>query len=290
MISVVIPSFNRASVATGVVSALLNQTIFLVQKCEIIISIDESDDQVEIYKDYVNQLRQIYSQSRPNVDVLLLINNTKGLVNAKNRAVKESKYEYIMMMDDDLILESNYIQEIYDDIISDENIGATSGYIVTFKPAISHTQPSNIIESTPVISHLQTLNMVSTEGEWRSAFGKKEQVMDWSLINKSLDKKTRYTMDYFVNSYMFRKSAFTRINGYNVGLNSKTSAHEEVDFTYRMNKAGYRLLFNPFARMWHWTIGKGGIYKGNNWAESKKILEQEYKDSLDTFMKSVSKE
>ena len=288
MISLIIPSYNRATVLGGILSALSDQTVFTRFNCEILISIDNSDPQLEAYIDYIDQFTRIFEQVTPKVKIRLIINNTSGLVNAKRRAVKESRYNYIMMLDDDLILENNYIEELYKDITNGANIGAVSGYIVTYNPAISHTQPSIKIDDIPKTLHLQTLKIKSDNDVWRSVFGDKEQVMDWSDINKKLEPSTRYHMDYFVNSYLFKKEVYNQIDGYNIDLNSLTSAHEEVDFTYRIKKAGYQLVFNPFVRMWHWTIGAGGIYKGKDLEESKDILEKEYSDSLTTLIKSMS--
>lgn len=287
MVSIVIPSYKRASVVSGVLASLMHQDCFKEYPCEILISIDDSDPELEIYKDYISQFEQIYLQFVPKVEINLIINQTKGLVEAKNKAVEESKYDLVMMLDDDLILEPNYISELVKETKEDKSIGAISGYIVTFKPAISHTQPSDKLKKIPVENHLQTLKIEQDSDEWRSVFGQKEQVMDWSEINRRLPSETRYTMDYFVNSYLFRKGAFKKINGYNSSLNSKTSAHEEVDFTYRIMTAGYKLVFNPFVRMWHWTIGRGGIYKGEDFKSSKEMLEEEYNESLPKFLNSV---
>lgn len=289
-ISVVVPSYNRADVLLGTILSLFNQTVLTKFQVEVLVSIDSSDEQIDQYKSYVKQLNHIAKDLKPNLEVKLIVNKTNGLLSAKNNAVENAQSDYIMMIDDDLFMEPKYIEELFIEISHSPEIGAISGYIVSHVSAISHTQPSDKIEALPEEILLQTLKLEKDPaGNWKSLFGKKEQVMDWSEINKTIDPSTRYEMDYFVNSYMFKKKVFEQIGGYNVDLNSKTSAHEEVDFTYRMKKSGKKLIFNPLIRMWHLTIGKGGIYKGKDWDESKDILEKEYTESIDVFLNSISK-
>ncbi len=289
MISFVIPSYQRADGAIFMILNLLHQTVFTKYPTELILSIDETDTQKELYANYIIQAKKIAQEIVPACNISLLVNQTKGLVAAKNNAVRASKYEFIMMLDDDLAAVDNYVEALLADMKAAPSVGAISGFIVSYLSAISHTQPSDFIEEVPKESHLQTLKLDSNNGAWRTFFGKKEQVMDWSRINKNIPSTVRYTMDYFVNSYLFRRSAYNKIGGYSNDLNSKTSAHEEVDFTYRMRKAGYQLLFNPFVQMWHITVGHGGIYKGADYNESKEILEKEYKESIPLFVQSISR-
>ena len=283
MISLIIPSFKRHMVLSGTLINLLHQSIFKAMNFEILISLDAIDPTQSDYSKLISQIKSIYSDNDLQGSIKIIINQTQGLVEAKNAAISQSKSPYIMMLDDDLYPEPNYIETLYQDIISYPQTGAVSGYIVTYLPAISHTQPSTLLKLAPQSTHLQTLKLKRNANQWRSVFGTKEQVMDWSQINHHLPKQQRYTMDYFVNSYLFSRQAFDQINGYNPQLNSATSAHEEVDFTYRIGKSGYKLLFNPFARMWHLTIGKGGIYKGQTYQERQKIIESEYNAKLPVF-------
>lgn len=288
-LSIVIPSFGRADVLLGTVLALFNQTFLANRPAELLISIDKSDRDLQVYQNYTAQLSLIAKEHLPLLKILTIVNTSNGLLLAKNSAVKKSRSSYIMMLDDDLYMEPDYIQTLYSEISTKPEIGAISGYIVSYVPAISHTQPSDKITKAPQSKFIQTLKLeADSNGTWRSMFGRKEQVMDWSGFNKKLNPATRYEMDYFVNSYMFSRDAYDRVNGYTPQLNSKTSAHEEVDFTFRIRKTGRKLVFNPFVRMWHITIGKGGIYKGKNLTESKKILEEEYSKSLEPFLRSIS--
>ncbi len=288
----VFPSYRRPEVAMFLVENITRQTINRrLGYIKIVISVDSIDPLLEKYKSYVDQLDFIYRQKLPflNITIDLLINDTSGLVAAKNSAIKSVNTDYVMMLDDDLYMEEDYVERLYDDLSTNEDVAAVSGYIISSVPAISHTQPSSLVAEIPKDgAKLQTLEVLKNSGEWRSVFGKKEQVMDWSKINSQIPSDKRYEMDYFVNSYMFKTELAEKIGNYNEKLNSKTSAHEEVEFTYRLGRSGYTLLFNPHARMWHITIGKGGIYKGKDYTESKMILEKEYNESLPKFLRSIS--
>ncbi len=289
MITAIIPSYNRPEIIVSLVLNILSQSYFQKEEGEIIISVDESDTQIGQYRNLINQIKLIAKNINPRISIDLLVNETKGIVPAKNNAVKKAKYNLIMMFDDDLIPEHDYIEKLATDLIKDSSVGAVSGYIVSYEPAISHTQPSDKLTSIPTENTLQILNIIHEKEGWRSAFGKKEQVMDWSTINDRIDINKRFEVDYFVNSYMFTRESYEKTRGYNISLNSKTAAHEEVDFTYRIGKSGYKLILNPFARMWHLTVKRGGIYKGETFEESKSILEKEYNDSIVTFIESIKK-
>lgn len=291
MISFVIPSYRRPEVLLSLLFNISEQNILSEMPGEILISVDKVDPEIEQYRSLVFQAQEIFQARKRNfaLTIILVENDSNGLVAAKNNAVRKSSGGYILMLDDDLYMESTYVGELYKDLSNNPAAAAASGYIVTYKPAISHTQPSDVLDQAfaPEV-RLQTLKVVHDNANWRSVFGQKEQVMDWSSVNQNIPAETRYKMDYFVNSYMFKKKIFDEIGGYNMELNGKTSAHEEVDFTYRMTKKGYDLLFNPFVRMWHLTISRGGIYKGETYEKSKEILEREYNELLEPFMKSVT--
>jgi GT2 family glycosyltransferase len=288
MISVIIPSYKRPHIISGTLLYLATQTVFKTNKFEILVSIDNKDPSKNDYQNLIEQINKIYQVLFNVKPIKILINNSKGLVAAKNKAVIESKYKYLMMMDDDLYPQSNYMEELIKDLEHNNKVGAVSGYIVSYKPAISHTQPSDLIKKIPEKINLQTLNTsYNSNNSWKAVFGKKEQVMDWRLINKNIPSTERFKMDYFVNSYMVRRTCILEAKLFNINLNSKTSPHEEVDLTYRIRKLGYDLIFNPHIRMWHLTVGSGGIYKGKDINESKDILNKEYNKSLNEFFKSI---
>src|SRR3989344_2255924 len=104
MVSFIFPSFKRAKIISGVISDLRNQSILHKAPTEILVSVDGSDPELELYNSYLDQLRGFFLDQKIHTEFTLLINKTNGLVLAKNAAVKRSKYENIMMMDDDLYM------------------------------------------------------------------------------------------------------------------------------------------------------------------------------------------
>jgi cellulose synthase/poly-beta-1,6-N-acetylglucosamine synthase-like glycosyltransferase len=287
MISVIIPSYQRPESLFGVLMNIYNQDVWRSIKGEILVSIDDSDENGDRYDFFIKQFQSILKGDNSKLSVRLIINSTKGLVLAKNKAIEKSVGELIMMMDDDLYMESDYISTLFKTIKEEKNCAATSGFIISSVPAISHTQASDYLEKLPQKNKIQTLNIKQKEKSWRAVFGKKEQVMNWSKVIENLPLGKTYEVDYFVNSYMFKKKGFELIGGYNIELNSKTSAHEEVDFTYRLGKKFGKLILNPSVKMWHITQKRGGIYKGKDFEESKQFLEDEYGKMLEPFLRSI---
>jgi len=84
-ISVIIPTFNRASFLEGAINSILNQTY---QKFEIIIVDDGSTDNTKDILKKFPKIRYFYQKN-------------SGVSVARNLGIKKSKYDYIAFLDSD---------------------------------------------------------------------------------------------------------------------------------------------------------------------------------------------
>lgn len=95
MVSVIIPTLNRYVYLKDVLCDLENQTY---KNFEVII-VDQTDDfQEQFYKGW-------------NLDLRFWFQEEKALWRARNEAIQSSKGKYILLYDDDSLVEANWIEE-----------------------------------------------------------------------------------------------------------------------------------------------------------------------------------
>lgn len=115
MISVVMPLYNRAHIVKQTINSVLNQTF---RDFELIIVNDGSTD------NSLGVVKENFIDNR----IRLLEQENKGVSVARNRGVKESKYEYIAFLDADDEWKPEFLEKILEAIktIPDAAIYGTS--------------------------------------------------------------------------------------------------------------------------------------------------------------------
>jgi len=103
MISVVIPLYNRAQVIEQTVKSVLNQTF---DAFEVIIVNDGSTD------NSLNVVRDKFTDSR----IRIVDQENQGVSVARNRGVKESRYEYIAFLDADDEWDTGFLEKVIEGI------------------------------------------------------------------------------------------------------------------------------------------------------------------------------
>lgn len=90
MISVIIPTFNRASFIEKAIASVRNQTLVCA---EILLIDDGSDDSTEV------TVRRIAKQS--SVDIRYIYQEHRGVSAARNRGIAEARYNLLCFLDSD---------------------------------------------------------------------------------------------------------------------------------------------------------------------------------------------
>jgi len=108
MISIIIPSYNRASTIANAVNSILNQTF---SNWELIIVDDGSTDNTQnIVKSYSDERIFYYYQTN------------QGVCTARNYGASVASGEYLVFLDSDDYVTTNWLQDFYDEI---QKSGAT---------------------------------------------------------------------------------------------------------------------------------------------------------------------
>ncbi|MCD6568598.1 glycosyltransferase [bacterium] len=238
-ISLYIPCYNASHYIDKVLDGVLNQN---VKPKEVIVIDDGSKDNVtEIVSRYpVRLIKHEYN---------------KGLGASRNRAIKESKYDFIASLDADCMPHRDWLKELVETFtLVRKNIGGVGG---------------NLIEAFAV----------DRFDVWRSLR------MHQDFGGRKI-KKVKFI---FGSNTLFRKEALFRSSGYNEEL--KTN-YEDIDISTRLRKLGYDLYFNPRAlayhlrkdnlytlldSFWRWQFE---YYYRNRYYNNKESLIRKIKDSI----------
>ena len=134
MFSVVIPLYNKELSITNTVQSVLDQTY---QNFEIVIINDGSTDNsikaVEAIND--NRIRLIHQENQ-------------GVSAARNRGIKEAKYEWIAFLDGDDLWEPNHLEETTKmmNLYPEEKVFTTSFVYSDSRPIFKHTRQKTIFK------------------------------------------------------------------------------------------------------------------------------------------------
>lgn len=107
-VSIIIPTFNRPRFLSMILQTYVNQKNLL----EIIIIDDASiDDYFSVINDYKNRF--------PNINFIYeKLKNNMGQAYCRNYGIKLAKGKYIMMGEDDVYLENNYVEVLRNKILT----------------------------------------------------------------------------------------------------------------------------------------------------------------------------
>jgi cellulose synthase/poly-beta-1,6-N-acetylglucosamine synthase-like glycosyltransferase len=137
----------------------------------------------------------------------------KGPATARNLGIKYARGDIILFTDSDCIVEKNWITQMIAPLKKEEISGVQGAYKTKQKEIIA--------------------KFCQLEIEERYEKMKKSQYID------------------FIGTYSaaYRKKIFQKIGGFNEEY--KIASGEDMDFSFKAAKAGYKLVFNPDAVVYH---------------------------------------
>jgi len=227
-ISIIIPTKNRLQDIIKCIESILIQTLL---PDEIVI-VDSSDTE----------------ELKSNLDDLLhdktafkYIHAPLSLTQARNVGIKESTGDIIIFLDDDVILDKEYIKEIMHVFNNDleKKVGGVTGNIIN---AGERQNSFKYIISSNIMNILATMFFLF---KFRNG---KFQPSGWpTFVRKGVDKIT--SVECLSGSNMaFRREIF---NEFEFDENLKGySFMEDDDISYRVSRK-YQNIYTPFARLIH---------------------------------------
>jgi len=213
-VSVVIPTYNRKGKLIRLIESIL-QSNYPREKLEIIVVDDASTDGT-------------YEEVRKKFPEVKIIRNEKELflAGSRNVGIRNSKGESIFLIDDDNIIDKNCILELVRTFGSSQKIGVVA----------------------PIMYYLKAPNRIWCSGIERSMITSLTKIIGRDKMDNGQYKNLIESKD-FPNAFMVKREVIKK-----VGLfDEKTFPihYDEADFGERVRRAGYKVVCNPKAKIWH---------------------------------------
>ncbi|MFC1666707.1 glycosyltransferase family 2 protein [Candidatus Omnitrophota bacterium] len=225
MISIIIVNYNRRDLLKRCLDSVRGQGF---KDLEIIV-VDNasSDDSVEMVNAYYPEVR--------------LISNTRNLFFCKayNQGIDESKGNFILCLNNDIILDKDYLKEALSAISSDTKIGMISGKVFRMD--------TKMIDSTGLFL-----------GKNRKAIERGYGKRDGRQY-----EKPEYIFGVSGACAFFRKSMLIDVKDKNGYFDESFAMYyEDLDLCWRAQKRGWKAYYNPKATAYHVRAGTAVVRNG----------------------------
>lgn len=214
LFSVVIPTYNRKERLIRLLDSILESN-YSKDKLEIIVVDDTSTDGT-------------YTEVKKRFPEVRIVRNKRELylASSRNVGIKNAKAEYIFIIDDDNIVDKNCISELVKVFSSDLSIGIVAPIMYYLK------QPNRVWCAGIKRNMVTSLTIFICRDE-----------TDEGQFNELIESKD------FPNAFVVKREVIDRVRLFD----EKTFPihYDEADFGERVRKAGYKIVCNPKAKIWH---------------------------------------
>ena len=221
IISVIICTMNRENDLLECIESISQQTLL---PHEVLIIDDGAIDQ-----EYLEKYKKLLEPKRVNFFYKMKTKNNKGLTFSRNLGMKYAIGDYIMFLDDDVVIEKNYIANIMDIFLSHRGVGGVGGY--------DWSSQNNI----GLKFGLMKLFFLSSHK--RGVLLRSGKAVHTGRLNNTtkVEFLLGYNMTY--KAEVFKDNLFEERWGiYCDG--------EDIDFSYRISRI-YKLYLTPYAKLIH---------------------------------------
>ena len=164
-----------------------------------------------------------------------------GFLRAVNKAVEKARGEFILLLNNDAILDTNAISEAIACYRSSQHIGAVGGKLIHFNGCLQEAG-SIVWSDGTCMGYGRGMNPESAEFQFRR------------------------DVDYCSGAFLLlRRDLFLDLGGFNEVY--APAYYEDTDFCLRLRKAGYRTVYEPRVRIRHWERASA-----DSWEDSCKQM------------------
>lgn len=237
LVSLIVLSYNSERHLPALFSSLKKQTYEFM---EYIVVDNNSQD---------STVKWIKHQEILSIDILIENLTNDWYAKGNNRGVDRAHGEYIVFCNDDVVLKPDFIEVLMQQVNSDSSIGMIGGKLLKLMPeevGQKIIEPWNVsafesnigrkIDSAGII--MQRNRQVINRGENQiddGQFNKREDIFGITgalmLVSRAALEKTKYGNEYFDEAFEAYK--------------------EDVDLSWRMQRAGFRVIYEPQAVAYH---------------------------------------
>jgi glycosyltransferase involved in cell wall biosynthesis len=209
LVSIVICTYNRAKSLKNTLDSIMTMSVPEDLSWEIIVVDNNSSDNTkEIVEDFKIKTR---------LNVAYAFEEKRGLSNARNSGIREAKGEIIVFIDDDVIVDREWMGEIFKIVNSGKEYGMIFGQTRVYSPDLCRL-------STKEVDHEETFEMPCSP--WAVGNGN----------NMLIKRSTLDILGYFDIS---------------LGAGTKIGSAEDTDYVHRVLRSGMKIIYSPDLIVYH---------------------------------------
>jgi len=221
-ISVIIATYNQADLTLACLQALAQQDIGL----EIIIIDNASQDETSILLGQVNGAKIIYQQDNLH------------FLRAVNLAAQQATGTYILLLNNDAILQKNALQHAVESIEYSDDIGAVGGKLVL---------PTG---------KLQEAGSILWDNGFSTGYGRSNNP---SHANYMFRREVDFCSGAFL---LIKHQLWEQLNGFDDDF--APAYFEETDFCIRLRQLGYKIIYDPRVVVLHVEFASSNVQKAKD--------------------------
>ena len=261
-VSIIIVSYNTKELTKKAIQSVIDKTEGIEYEI-IVVDNDSRDGSVEeLKKTFQDKITII--ESKENL----------GFGRANNLGIKQSKGEYIFLLNSDTELINNAIKIFYEYMEENKQVGVCGGnlYNINNEPATSYCMYKKSIHS---YIYWRTVQIIS---KLFAIFNKKKFYCNFNYTNKVKEVGFITGADMFIRKEALDKSGLFDENIFMYG--------EDIDLNFRIKECGYLIKSIPQAKIFHLENASFKIDNEENILKNYRIRKNsDYKFYYKTFGK-----
>lgn len=236
-ISIILPTYNRREMLGDCIKSVTSQTY---PNWELVIIDDGSD--LDIHS---TVSRFLCHNVRYYKNV-----NRRGLPGARNVGITVSRYDYVLFIEDDMILNRDALELLVSGFLSVAAKNIRIGAIAPSIPAVTMKGSS--------ISRINVTNKVDNRPGPYSV----DKFTGLMHVNFNPEYRALQEVTGLHACTLYLKKALLEVRGYDESSYKGNFLREESDLNYRISTLGYKLYFEPRSIFYHVRVVNGGCRTG----------------------------
>lgn len=250
-----IPTSNRIPALQECLESLTRQTR---QEFRVLLVGIRKDEAVE-------RLLQDFA----SLKIEYFIQNKKGIIGAANEALEKTREEIFIRIDDDVVLDSSWFEQVMKTFAATARLGGVTGPTILSEKGIISRDLTAFLDrfsksKNPLLKLLSSLYKdYIYEGEIMlvSRFLKSGAFTLGSNFPECLNLAHQLEVDYLeACNFSARTPLLKKIGGFDDTFQKGLGDYHEADAAFKIKKLGYKLMFNPLCSLKH-NVEQGSVGK-----------------------------
>lgn len=254
-LSIVIITYNRAEALDKCLASLVNQTFKNFEV--IIVDGDSQDNTPQVVDKYSNKL-----------DVNKFINPTPSIAKLRDYGWRKAKGKYVAWIDDDVVVEPQWAQEVVSVLDENKNIGGVSGPTLVEQELIKNRDVFKFYNQSGLLAKLWKNYFLEGKVKEPGLILKNGFWTPGSNFPSAKEFEVLKVVDYLEPCNMtYRRRLVEQVDGFDHDYYKDWC---EADLAFKVRNLGVKLVFNPKAVVYH-NISQTGSYSGRTAAKERMI-------------------